>query len=103
MGQCMSSKTGGPAYKASHTGKYECSAEAMWKSLSQWEPDYLTKVDTPAGEIKDVKGSGVGAVRTVMAAGPDGTQRRLTLTRTAPQLTPPLLTLQASSPSGARR
>ena len=69
----MSSKTGGPAYKASHTGKYECSAEAMWKSLSQWEPDYLTKVDKPAGESKDVKGSGVGAVRTVMAAGPDGT------------------------------
>ena len=72
---CVGSKNGmgGPAYKASHTGTYACSAEAMWKSLSQWEPDYLTKVDKPAGELKDVKGSGVGATRTVVAAGPDGT------------------------------
>ena len=71
---CVGSKNGmgGPAYKASHTGTYACSAEAMWKSLSQWEPDYLTKVDKPAGELKDVKGSGVGATRTVVAAGPDG-------------------------------
>ena len=104
---CVGSKNGmgGPAYKASHTGKYECSAEAMWKSLSQWEPDYLTKVDKPAGELKDVKGSGVGATRTVVAAGKRATRRAIRrATRRMPDSLRHLTQVPtARSPSGARR
>ena len=54
---------GGPAYSASHTGTYDVAAETMWKSLSQWNPAWLIQLG-PA-DIKDVKGEGVGAVRTV--------------------------------------
>ena len=56
-------KTDGPAYSASHTGTYDVAAETMWKSLSQWNPAWLIQLG-PA-DIKDVKGEGVGAVRTV--------------------------------------
>ena len=32
---------GGPAYSASHTGTYACSAAAMWASISEWAPAHL--------------------------------------------------------------
>ena len=67
---------GGPAYSASHTGAYACSAAAMWASISEWAPAHL--VDVGPGTLEGVEGTGVGAVRTVLFPGPDGNTAKWT-------------------------